>query len=38
VATVSDAAGLHLAAAFDVIRGAVLQPVLIGLPTMKTET
>ena len=37
MATVPDAAGLHLAAAFDVILEAGLQPVLIGLPTTKTD-
>jgi len=37
MATVPDAAGLHLAAAFDLMREVDLRPVLIGLPTVKTS-
>lgn len=34
--TVPNAAGLHLAAAFALMRDAGLRPVLVGLPTVKT--
>ena len=37
MATVPAVGGLHLAAAFDAIREEGLQPVLIGLPTTKTD-
>ena len=36
MARVPDVSGLHLAEAFNAIREEGLQPVLIGLPTMKT--
>src|SRR6476661_3030414 len=36
MATVPAVGGLHLAAAFDAISEEGLQPVLIGLPTIKT--